>query len=100
MGLAPFQRALARGLSRLGKDSTLDGVPCGRVNVARGVDMFAGSLDDGNDNHVARADLATIDAAFNPRAGQTLVHPDGTFRLMRLVESNGYNVTHIVVQVP
>lgn len=100
MGLAPFQRALARGLSRLGKDSTLDAAPCGRVNVERGVDLFAGSLDDGNDNHVTRADVATIDAAFTPRTGQILVHPDGTFKLMRLLESNGYNVRYIVVQQP
>lgn len=98
MALDFVQRALARGLSRLGKDSTLDAVPCGRVNVELGVDLFAGMLDNANDNQVVRADVATIDLAAAPRTGQVLVHPDGTFKLTRLLEANGYNVRFIVVK--
>lgn len=99
-GLDVVRRALARGLSRLGKSSTLDGLPCGPVHLAYGVDLFAGMLDNANDNHVVRADVATIASTYEPRTGQTLVHPDGTFKLTRLLKANGYNVRYIVVKAP
>ena len=80
--------------------SSLDGVPCGSVAIARGVDVFAAALDQPNDNSVVRADIATIGAAFNPRVDMLLEHPtEGRMRLTRLLQSNGFSRRFIVVHV-
>lgn len=97
MALGYIARALAKGLAKLGEPSLLDGLDCGRVNLQRDVDIFAGIGDTANDNPVVRYDTATIDAQFDPRVGQALQHPDGTFRLDRLVQDNRYCRQFIVV---
>lgn len=95
-----MRRAIQRGLSILGEPSLLDGAPCGNVHIARGVEMFAGILDQANDNHVARADLATISVAFGPKTGAVLEHPtEGRFRLMKLAADNGAFRRYVVAQV-
>ena len=96
-----FGRAIQRGLAILGEPSLLDGVPCGNVPVHRGVDVFAGVLDQANDNHVIRADVVAIESAYTPKVGQTLVHPsEGTFKLTRLASDDGFKRRFIVVQTP
>lgn len=96
-----FGRAIQKGLAVLGEPSLLDGQPCGNVNVARNVRLYAGTLDQANDNYVVNGDLATIEKQFNPRADMLLVHPtEGTFRLSRLAGDDGVTRRFVVVQVP
>jgi hypothetical protein len=97
MALGYIARALARGLAKLGEPSLLDGEPCGNVNLQRDVVNFAGIGDTADDNPVVRYDVAAISAEFNPRVGQALQHPDGTFRLDKLVQDNRYTRHFIVV---
>ena len=93
-----FRRAVQRGLAILGEPSSLDGTPCGSVHIARNVDLYAGIMDNANDNHVVRADVASIEVQYAPRVGQTLVHPlHGTFRLSRLADDDGHKRRFIVV---
>lgn len=94
-----FRRAVQKGLAILGEPSSLAGQPCGRVAVARDVDLFAGSFDRVEDNRVANAVVVTIESQYTPRVGQTLVHPtEGTFKLMRLAADDGFKRQFIVVQ--
>ena len=64
-----FGRAIQKGLAVLGEPSLLGGQPCGNVAVQRGVQVFAGALDQANDNHVAQADGAVIEKQFAAKAG-------------------------------
>lgn len=88
MGLA--ERVSASVLGRLGGPSTLDGVDCGNVHVARGVNL---EMDD----VVVRRCIATIANGYAPKAGQVLVHPEGTWTLDRLLRDNGANSRWILV---
>lgn len=98
MALGYIARALNKGLAKLGEPSLLDGLPCGNVNLQRDVVDFAGIGDTANDNPVVRADVVAIDAAYDPRVGQALQHPDGTYRLDKMVGDNRYTRQFIVVQ--
>ena len=98
-----FRRAVQRGLAVLGgrEASLLDGAPCGSVAIARGVEVYAAIMDQANDNHVVRADVATIETQYAPKVNSLLWHPvDGWFRLTRLAADNGYSRRFVVVQVP
>lgn len=97
MALGFVSRAVARGLAVLGEPSTLNGTPCGKVNIERDLDVNAGRLDNADDASIVRKDVATILSQYNPRVGQTLVHPDGTFKLDRRLDRNGYSERFIVV---
>jgi hypothetical protein len=99
MTLGYVARALARGLAKLGEPSVLDGLPCGNVNLQRGVELFAGIGDTANDNPVVRFDVAVIGSEFDPKVGGLLDHPDGNYRLDRLVRDNLYAREFIVVKV-
>lgn len=95
-----FGRAIQKGLAVLGEPSLLDGQPCGNVPVMRGVQLFAGALDQANDNHVANADVAVIEKRFEPRVGMQLEHPtEGMFLLSRLAGDDGVTRRFIVTQV-
>lgn len=95
-----FGRAIQKGLAVLGEPSLLDGQPCGNVNVARNVQLYAGALDQANDNHVVNADVATIEKQYAPKVGMTLVHPtEGTFLLNRLAGDDGLTRRFVVVQL-
>lgn len=100
MALGIFARAAERCLAKLGEASSLDGSPCGNVAIERNVEVFAGLLDQANDNSVVRADVASILSTFNPKVGSVLVHPDGTFKLDRKVSDNGFTRRFIVRAVP
>lgn len=85
------------GLAKLGEPSFVDGVDAGPVPIERGVDVFIGDAGRADDNYTVQADVAVIPVACGPRVGQTLTHPDGTYKLTRLVEDNGYNRTFVIV---
>lgn len=93
-------RAMQRGLAKLGEASLLDGVDCGPVNLQRDVLLYAGIGDTADDNAVVRYDMAVVDSSHNPRVGQRLSHPDGEYRLDRLVDDNRFVRRFIVVPVP
>lgn len=98
-----FRRAVGKGLGVMGgrEPSLLEGVECGSVAIARGVEMYAAALDQPNDNSVVRADIATIETLYSPKVNQVLVHPvEGRFRLMRLANDNGFTRRFIVTQLP
>jgi hypothetical protein len=92
-------RAMQRGLAKLGEASLLDGVNCGHVNLQRDVLVYAGIGDNADDNPVVRYDMAALSVDCNPRVGQRLVHPDGDYRLDRLVDDNRFVRRFIVVPV-
>lgn len=105
------------GLTVQGEPSLLAGTPCGHALVQRDVDLFAAIGDTANDNHVVRYDTASVAAkpeyvdtllgescgttpsTYNPKVGDLLQHPDGTFRLDRLVADNSFVRKFIVVAV-
>lgn len=96
-----FRRAFAKGLAVLGEPCLLDGVPVGNAEIARNVQMFAGLLDQANDNHIVRADVASIAAEFNPRVDQVLQHPThGRFQLTRLIVDDAIERRFIAVKLP
>ena len=97
MALGYIARALAKGLAKLGEPSLLGGVDCGNVNLQRDVIEYAGIGDTANDNPVVRQDVVSIEVQFNPQVGQVLVHPDGTFKLDRLIRDNRYTRQFVVV---
>ena len=98
MGLGVFARASRRILDKLGEDASLRGAPAGKVNLEHGVELNAGMLGTADDNYVLRYSIATISVEYAPRVGDTLVHPDGTFRLDRLVTDDGYLRRYVVVR--
>lgn len=87
--MAVRQRAAASLLRRMGEPATLNGVDCGHVHLAHGVDV---AIED----TVARRTVATISRVASPRVGQTLVHPEGTFKLDALLRDNGSNPRFVV----
>lgn len=96
-----FGQAIRKGLAVLGEPSLLDGQPCGNVPIMRGTQLFAGLLDQANDNSVARADVAVIEKQYAPKVNMLLVHPtEGTFRLSRLAGDDGFTRRFVVTQVP
>lgn len=99
MALGYKARAMQRGLDHHGEASTLQGLDVGKVALARHVQLAPGLADRAEDNHVAYADVATIARVHEPRVGQTLVHPDGTFRLSRRLGDNGFNVRFVVTEI-
>lgn len=99
MALAFLARAVKAGLAKLGEASLLDGNDVGKVALERGVEISVGDAGRADDNFTTSADIVTIGGEYASAIGQTLVHPDGTFRLTRLVDDNGYARTFVVVQM-
>lgn len=113
MALAHKARAMLTGLAKFGEPSSLAGVPCGPASIERNVAVDPGIGDTADDNAVVRRTVATVAAkpehvdallglapgtttGYNPRAGQALVHPDGSFVLDRLLQDNGFTRRFIV----
>lgn len=99
MALGYMARAMQRGLDRHGEASLLDGVDIGKAVLERGVDLVPGIADRADDNFVGQVDVASIASAASPHVGQLLVHPDGSFKLTRKVEDNGFVQRFIVTAV-
>lgn len=108
MTLGIFARAMKAGLSKFGEPSSLDGVVIGKVAIERGVEIFDGVnrsvnsfggqplVSDGQ--YVAHHDVATLPASVSPVIGQTLVHPDGTFRLTRRLSEDGCTIDFVIAE--
>lgn len=96
MTLGFIARASTRVLVKFGQDALLRGEPAGKVAIVDDLANAPGRLDDANDNHVVSFKVAIIGSAYNPRVGDELVHPDGTFTLDRKVEDTGY-VKHFII---
>lgn len=77
------------GLAKVGEPSLLDGSPCGNVSLQRSVELATGSDSTAADNYVGQFDVVTIDSRFEPQVGALLQHPDGEFKLDKLVHDNG-----------
>lgn len=97
MTLGYMARAVRAGLAKHGEPALLRGVSCGNAPLIRQADIYAGIGDTADDNPVVRFDITTIDVQYNPAVGDTFDHPDGDFKLDRLVVDNGYTRTFIVV---
>lgn len=99
MALGVIQRAMQRGLAKLGEPALLDGVDCGRVAIDRGLQTFASLMDEANDNYTVRSEIATIYSTYPSQVGQLLTHPDGTYRLDKLIDDTGYTRRFTLVRV-
>lgn len=103
MALGYQARAMLRGLAKLGGPSSLAGVDCGDVAIERNVaveriaEPYAGFGSVRENISPVHHDVASIDATFNPKVGQILTHPDGTFLLDRLLDDNGVVRNFIIV---
>lgn len=90
-----LKRAVKSALSRMGEGSFLRGdVPC-QVHVEHGVQL-AGE----DDTMVVQRDVATIDADLAPKVGDTLAHPDGSYKLDVLLEDRGAYKRFVLLKVP
>ena len=91
--LAVFQRMTKGILAVLGEDSLLRGTVYCRVNIENGVQVVGY-----DDNTVVEKDVATIDIEFNPKVGDTLTGPNGSFKLDTLFSDNGYSRRFILIK--
>lgn len=91
--LAVFQRMTKGILAVLGEDSLLRGTVSCRVNIENGVQVVGH-----DDNTVVEKDVATIDIEFDPRVGDTLTGPNGSFKLDALFLDNGYSRRFILIK--
>jgi hypothetical protein len=91
--LSVFTRMKEGVLAVMGEDSFLRGtVPC-RVNIEHGVQVVG--IDE---NTVVERSVATIDGALNPKCGDTLVHPDGSYKLDAVFNNNGVAGRFILIK--
>lgn len=88
-----FKRAAKGILAALGEDALLRGAPAGKVNIENGVQVV------GDGDAIAERDVATIESIYSPRIGDTLVHPDGTFKLDQLYQDNGATRRYVVRRI-
>jgi hypothetical protein len=90
-----FARMTKGVLAVLGEDSFLRGetIPY-KVNVEHGVDV-----EGFNDNVIVQRSIATIPVEANPKTGEMLAHPDGTYRLEVLHEDNGHSRSFILLKL-
>ena len=89
-----FRAATAAALDILGGDSVLRGsVPC-KVNIEHGVQLAG--LDE---NMVVDKDVATISKVHNPKEGDSLQHPDGSYVLDVKIEDKEAYARFIVLKV-
>lgn len=91
--LAVFQRMSKVALALLGEDALLRGtVPC-RVNIEHGVQVI------GNDESmVVERSVAAIESCYDPKVGDTLVHPDGDYKLDAQFSDNGTSRRFILIK--
>lgn len=91
-------RAHERLLSIRGEEALLRGVSAGKIHLEHNVELSAGDPARSDDNHVVRVTVASILPAYEPRVGDRLEHPDGTFLLDRRVRDSKYLQRFIAVK--
>ena len=90
-----FRQATKVALSALGEGSLLRGTVSCNVNIEHGV-----QLTGYDDNVVVTRSVATIDGEHNPKVGDTLIHPDGNFKLDVLLEDKGSFRRFMLLKLP
>lgn len=98
-----FKQATQSALAALGEGSLLRGtVPC-QVNIEHGVQLTGLDSDSerASDTRVllTSRSIATIDSTLNPKVGDALTHPDGSFKLDVMLEDSGAFRRFIVLKV-
>lgn len=86
------------GLAKIGEPALLRGEPCGRVNIQHNVEVVTGNRMTEDDNFAGLFTVATLDVQYVPVVGDQLIHPDGEFKLDRLIHDNGVTRQYIVVR--
>ncbi len=86
------------GLAKIGEPSLLRGVTCGNAALNRGVELQRAVSSTEADNYVGIHDIVTIDTIYSPAVDDEFDHPDGAFRLDRMVADNGVTRQFIVVE--
>lgn len=89
-----FRQASAAVLSVLGEDSLLRGTVSCKVNIEHGVQLAG--LDE---NMVVDRDVATIEKIHNPKVGDALTHPDGSYILDAKIEDKEAYARFVVLKV-
>ena len=89
-------------LDLIGEDAFLAGatVPI-KINIEHDVQLagIGGEEAAYRGDLVAQRDVATIHARHNPRAGQSFVQGDTTWKLEHLVEDNGSSKRFVILKV-
>lgn len=94
MPIGAFERASQSILAVLGKDAFLRGEPTPyKVNIEHGVDTV------NDDQMIAQRDVGTFPLAANPKIGDIVVHPDGTYQIDNLYQDNGVNKRYVLRKV-
>lgn len=105
--LAVFQRMTKGVLAILGEDSFLRGsVPC-RVNIEHGVQITGPDGFTVLERSVATVPMTTdvtvgsvtSQVAVNPKVGDVLTHPEGTFKLDVETADNGTSRRFVVLRL-
>ena len=94
MALAIFQQMTNTVLAVLGENALLRGTLACRVNIEHGVQVTG---EDGMT--VLERSIATIPSSVNPKVGDALMHPEGTYRLEVQTANNGHSKRFILLPV-
>jgi hypothetical protein len=81
-------------LAIMGEGSFLRGSVSCRVNIEHGVQVIGS-----DDNVVVERSVGTIEASLLPRVGDTLSHPDGSYKLDTVFADNGVTKRFILIKV-
>lgn len=91
--LSVFKRMSEGVLAVMGEDSLLRGEGPYKINIEHGVQVY------GDDSTVVvERSVATISADRNPKKGDVLVHPDGTYKLDAIFADNRGNPRFILIK--
>jgi hypothetical protein len=95
-----FKIASKDALSLLGEGSLLRGnVPC-NVNIEHGVQVEGFDFNPTQERYVTlNKDVVTIEAIHNPKVGDTLTHPEGSFKLDVMLSDDGAYKRFVVLKV-
>lgn len=95
-----FKQAAKDALSLVGESALLRGtVPC-QVNIEHGVQLEGFDFNPTQERYVTvPRDVATIESVLNPKVGDALTHPDGSYKLDVLIEDTGAVKRFVVVGV-
>lgn len=94
MAIAAFQRMTSAVLAILGEDALLRGTVACRVNIEHGVQVTG---EDGMT--VLERSIATIASSSDPKVGDALMHPEGSYRLDVQTGNNGHSKRFILLPV-
>lgn len=94
MAIAAFSRMTATVLTILGEGALLRGTVACRVNIEHGVQVTG---EDGMT--VLERSIATLPSAVNPKVGDALMHPEGSYRLDVQTANNGHSKRFILLPV-